>query len=320
MGVAILGVLTSHFFTFAHLPFSNIFTDLLGKTWLLVYIEGFLFLSGFGIFFSMSKKGNVKDFYKRRFLRLMVPYLLFTVPYFIFQDLVFDQNGGGIIDFLQHISTIAYWIDGNYNGLWYIAITVALYMIYPIVHKLLTFRKSLLYVTVIMTGIISFVLWSNHILGELFPSWYLNHRLGLDQYYLFFIGVYYAYLVKNKSIIYRLAIVIVFILSFILQRFYPEFNYFYDPFKKIVIFMPMIALFFYLFDRFMLISLVRRCIDWMGKYSLELYILHSIYFCFFVRTVFDQRMSIIIGLLLAFLSCMPLHFVVEKINNSISEK
>lgn len=95
MGVAILGVLTSHFFTFAHLPFSNIFTDLLGKTWLLVYIEGFLFLSGFGIFFSMSKKGNVKDFYKRRFLRLMVPYLLFTVPYFIFQDLVFDQNGGG---------------------------------------------------------------------------------------------------------------------------------------------------------------------------------------------------------------------------------
>lgn len=228
--------------------------------------------------------------------------------------------GGGIIDFLQHISTIAYWIDGNYNGLWYIAITVALYMIYPIVHKLLTFRKSLLYVTVIMTGIISFVLWSNHILGELFPSWYLNHRLGLDQYYLFFIGVYYAYLVKNKSIIYRLAIVIVFILSFILQRFYPEFNYFYDPFKKIVIFMPMIALFFYLFDRFMLISLVRRCIDWMGKYSLELYILHSIYFCFFVRTVFDQRMSIIIGLLLAFLSCMPLHFVVEKINNSISEK
>lgn len=179
-------------------------------------------------------------------------------------------------------------------------------------------ESEFLYVTAIIIFILSVVLWSNHILRDVCPNWYSIHRLGLDQYYLFFVGVYYAYLVKNKAVVYRFAVVIFFIFSFLLQRIVPEFNYFYDPFKKIVIYMPLIALFFYSLEKFRLIAILRNSIDWMGKYSLELYILHSIYFCFFVRTIFDQRMSIVFGILLALFTCMPLHNVVEIVNKKVS--
>lgn len=46
-------------------------------------VDLFLMLSGIGIYYSLSKKTSLKQWYLKRYLRIGVPYLLISVPYFI---------------------------------------------------------------------------------------------------------------------------------------------------------------------------------------------------------------------------------------------
>lgn len=53
----------------------------------------FFFLSGMGVFYSLSQfEGSVWKWYKRRFLRIGIPYSLLAIPFFIFAQ--FRNRGG----------------------------------------------------------------------------------------------------------------------------------------------------------------------------------------------------------------------------------
>ena len=47
----------------------------------MVFTEGFLFLSGFGLFFSFDKDNDVKSFLAKRVNRLYLPFLLILLPF-----------------------------------------------------------------------------------------------------------------------------------------------------------------------------------------------------------------------------------------------
>ena len=135
MGYAMVGVLVGHILAFGQIPTNG---GVVIVKWLsyLIHTMGFLFLSGFGVYYSLSNNRNVKDFYKRRFYRFMLPFLIVAIPYFL---VVTVSNRGSVLDYLGKISTISFWIKGNYHGMWYIAISLALYIICPppisLVHK-----------------------------------------------------------------------------------------------------------------------------------------------------------------------------------------
>ena len=72
MGYAILGVLVGHIFAFGDVEPTacvNVISWLNG----LVHTAGFLFLSGFGVFYSLHKNGSIVGFYKRRLQRFLLP-------------------------------------------------------------------------------------------------------------------------------------------------------------------------------------------------------------------------------------------------------
>lgn len=127
MGYAILGVLVGHILVFGDVESSSCANALL---WLsgLVHTAGFLFLSGFGIFYSLHKKGSIGDFYKRRGERFLLPFLLLALLFYI---LVCYVNGYGLLQYLSYISTAEFWLHGNYHGMWYIAVSLLLYVITP---------------------------------------------------------------------------------------------------------------------------------------------------------------------------------------------
>lgn len=127
MGYAMIGVLVGHILSFGEIQS----TGGLGVIkWLsyLIHTMGFLFLSGFGIYYSLSKDDSVKDFYKRRFYRFLLPFLILAIPYFL---IVTVSNKGNVWDYLGKISTVAFWTKGNYHGMWYIAVSLVLYIITP---------------------------------------------------------------------------------------------------------------------------------------------------------------------------------------------
>lgn len=185
MGIAILGVMIGHCKSEWHV---SIFNKLIGVFCYSVFTGGFLFLSGFGLFFSMSKKPNVSEFYSKRVKRLLIPWFCIGVPYFGLMDIV---HNGAWRDFLWHISTLAFWRSGNYSGMWYVSVIVMLYLVYPWFHRLAfrdgTYRNGTILLTVSAIAIIEYML--NKRLPNLYARWEIAMSISI-----FFIGVYVGYL------------------------------------------------------------------------------------------------------------------------------
>lgn len=63
MGVAILGVCIAHALVWSHLD-TSIASKILGPFTRIAFTEGFLFLSGLGLYYSFQKNDNIDLFYK----------------------------------------------------------------------------------------------------------------------------------------------------------------------------------------------------------------------------------------------------------------
>lgn len=139
MGLAIIGVLIAHIIGLGEISNSNILIKSIAFIPRLAFTQGFLFLSGFGLCYSFSKNSSIKRFYTRRLRRLMIPFIILSAWYYIFLDFIETCNP---VTFILHLSSIAFWIVGNYNGMWYIGISVLLYSLFPLFYKLILTNKG----------------------------------------------------------------------------------------------------------------------------------------------------------------------------------
>lgn len=136
MGIGTLNVLILHLYSFnnLHIPFVAYF---LGN---LVHVSGFMLLSGYGLYYSLSKDLNVANFVKRRLKRLFFPYFVIVLPfylYFFFADPMF-----GFIELLTNLLGIGYWINGGVSGNWYVSMSLFLYLIFPLLFKFIFTNNS----------------------------------------------------------------------------------------------------------------------------------------------------------------------------------
>lgn len=60
-------------------------------------VDIFLLLSGMGLYYSFSKNSNILEFYKKRFVRVLVPYLMLALPYLIWKDFFRQLPAKGIL-------------------------------------------------------------------------------------------------------------------------------------------------------------------------------------------------------------------------------
>lgn len=134
MGIAMLNVLVLHSLSWT--GFSNPVwaANLLNIFGRLLFTEIFLFLSGYGLYYSLYKNGNIGAFYIKRAKRLVVPFWIMTFPFFVAWFLMMKYGFGGLI---MRLSTLQFWFHGNYSGMWYIAISVFLYLCFPLIFRIL---------------------------------------------------------------------------------------------------------------------------------------------------------------------------------------
>ena len=74
----------------------------------------FLFMSGIGLYYSLKRNGNIIDFYIRRAIRLIVPYLLIAGVWYGLKYLVIENN---FLLFIYELSLLSFWIE--HKGAWY---------------------------------------------------------------------------------------------------------------------------------------------------------------------------------------------------------
>lgn len=95
-------------------------------------VDFFLFLSGFGLYHSLSRDGAVRPFYRRRFRRVLPATLIVSI-------LVTAMTG---VDSLREYCARAFlyglFLPGcRFWHFWYCSFLLVLYLLYPLMHKLL---------------------------------------------------------------------------------------------------------------------------------------------------------------------------------------
>ena len=256
MGIGIIGVLLSHLVTVGEFDTSNIIIRILLIFKQLVYTQGFLFLSGFGLYFSLSK--NAEYF---------LPFLVMTIPFFIIQVVA---RGESIWCLIGRLTTVSFWIEGNYSGMWYVAISMVLYILFPFYYKTVfkDGRSNETTLKVAVGGAFLTILLTYLIRGT---DYYKMVEIGVAKVPAFFFGPIYAFLLSKKDVklikandCYMAVILLIWLVLSTISH---------DTEGRSIIlkfvFIPLSCIVINCLYKFRFLTFLNRLLKWFGKYSLE---------------------------------------------------
>ena len=134
MGIGILDVLIWHMANCYQLE--GLSSQIFGTITRTVFTPVFLFLSGFGIYYSYSNNSNKKEFYKRRLNRLVIPFwIMFSL---IFLLRWYFSGFGDFYYYLGTITTAYFWLPGKSFHYWYIAVILFSFIIEYFIRRILS--------------------------------------------------------------------------------------------------------------------------------------------------------------------------------------
>jgi peptidoglycan/LPS O-acetylase OafA/YrhL/lysophospholipase L1-like esterase len=259
MGWAILWIMMLHFGFSAIMPLGFI------AQYGYAGVDIFMFVSGFGLFFSLDKKPSLWDFYRRRIVRIFPAYYLVGIiaSLFIFHDSLFQ--------YLYRYSTVGFWIGGIFND-WYVPSIMLLYLLSPV------FKR----IGIIGQAILAFLLLIvSYLLVE------LNEVIDSDHYFLlyripaFLYGMICArWFQQGKDMRWFFLILVLCVPVFV--WLYPQFHQVYRyKYLSVLFMMPVFLCFFVLISKY--IKVLNPVMRRIGQASLETYLTQILFFCLIVK-------------------------------------
>lgn len=237
-------------------------------------VEIFLFLSGMGIYYSLSKNSDRTSFYARRMLRIIFPYVGIGFLYWFIRDVLILKLS--FLRTLYDFSFLSFWIEGVDN-LWYIGFIIPLYLLSPFLHRFTeNAHRNMRLASILLIHFAVCLL-----LAFAAPNYALKIEIAFSRISIFLIGYALGPAIKeNKpvSLSFILGNVTFLAVCMILWRTssYDPTAQFFSRWTKCfygILFMLICCVFFHLIN-IERIQLLLRPLRWMGKYSLELYLLH----------------------------------------------
>lgn len=180
MGIATIFVYIFHDPIFTHTPAIDIV-----KNRLFIGVDIFIFLSGYGLYFTSLKKQSIKSFYIKRIERVYPSFLVVAGCVCLIQDSDFRET-------LTILSTIGYWWGDSFQS-WYISAIILFYILFPFYLKV--FNKQPYKVTIlsVITGIL--ITMPAYLI---FP----DLRIGFfSRIPIFSIGILFGYIAINKPML-----------------------------------------------------------------------------------------------------------------------
>ena len=321
MGLAILGVLFSHIVslglvtgyivTFPFKVFDN-----------LVFTQGFLLLSGFGLYYSWTKEHSIRHYFKKRIGRLMIPFWVMSVPFYSYICTFLNNDYG---KFVENITTAYFWLHGN-NGMWYISLTVLLYVLFPLLYNFIFSKPNPKAVTI--RALFVFILMEaiNGLIYVCAPSYYNMVSIGITQAPIFVIGMLFGYYSSHKYMVSwrtMMWLILVLVVLVGIKRI--------SPFFQAPMILPLrivtIILVCYIFNKVVFLKNVMGGVKWCGKYTLELYVLHLHIYGLILKShpygtneywgINFEFLEISTAVILSLLLCYPVHWISHLICDKI---
>lgn len=262
MGFSALLILFCHSIAYVKMPqvlsyaisFGNIGVDL------------FLFLSGMGMWFSLSKSDkSIIKWYGDRYKKLIVPYLIVVLSIEIVNFALGKQLEHGIWNWLFGISSLRFYV--SHDAAWFVAALIPLYFFSPWFYRLIKkYRWKAASILIILHYAILFI--PPDFSSELFNNLVKNIQFVAVRAICFILGMALGQDIKeNKSIsvVWLIITVIVGGAAVALTR-HLVYGYFFFTLPLLYVFCLIIQKCF---------IGIKQCINFMGKISLESYIFNG---------------------------------------------
>ena len=278
-GFSIISVMVFHFFMDMYRHYSDgIFRDLSkGYIFLIgsIGVEIFLFLSGMGLYFSMSRNNNIGQFYRKRFQRVLIPYLIWGLIFWLWSDIFIAHKS--VRRFLIDYTTISTWTQGK-RVMWYVNFILVMYLLFPILFQFLRKEKPHRGIRTAILVCVSFGL--TIAMKFIFKDIYKNIEIELYRIPIFIIGVYYGKAIAEERKLSKIDISLI-VFGILLKIGYALGKLGIVPYLNKI---ParMVQCFYCLIIMFIFAVIAKICINtkintvltFCGKYSFELYITH----------------------------------------------
>lgn len=289
MGWAIIFVVLFHFSCWC------IETPIINKGFLGVDI--FLFLSGYGLYYSYSKNKKLKEFYIKRIRRIYPMFLIMNIV-FITVSVFVKHVPLSIVDVVLKLTTLAYWIPDASAADWYLNSLFFFYLITPVLVVLSEKYSRTVYLA--MLTITCMIVWCNHdvLMGEKIGLGYSTARIPI-----FVLGICFANREFTKMEWLSLGVILIFVFVFFKTVCYPL------AYSAIVL--PMMML---LSPKNVSHSIIGG-VKVLGVYSLEIYVANG-----FVKLCVSNIDSILISSLMYFPLQIIFSIIVIYINKFVQTK
>lgn len=292
--------------------FDNWLYQYAGGSWGTIGVNIFFLLSGACLLNSTKKKFFIKEFYKKRFLRIFPMFYLAWLPCYVLRSII-EKNpfwGGKPVNFLwTFLGMDGYFreIDLNYSivGEWFTGAIIIIYLLFPILRYL--FAKFRLVTTIVLLG--AYILnCKMH-----FPTVPGRAWLG-EEILIFWLGLliaeYEEVIRKKVNWIITVMLSVIFILVDI-------------PFISQSVNGILLSL--CIFISFMLVPLVflkwrtvSWLISWIAKYSYAIYLSHHVILVYFIGIIAGKKLSFIQNAILVVLLLLLIG-VVSMVLQTIEE-
>ena len=91
-------------------------------------VDIFLLLSGIGLYFSWKKNPDKRTFYKKRYTRILIPYIIVAVPAWIWLDLIVLRKSLWV--YVKDLSFLSFFLD-EIRWFWFILMIGICYWAFP---------------------------------------------------------------------------------------------------------------------------------------------------------------------------------------------
>ena len=226
-------------------------------------VDIFLFLSGLGCWFSLSKGGPLKRWYYKRFIRIFVPYFLIQIPFCFFYLCIgeFDWRHE-----LTVFSTAGFWLW--HEGAWYVALLLPLYLLTPLVYKLLQNDKRLLISIILIISLVSVCMLNIKCVNGTTHEIFSNLQWAFGRVPSFVMGMAIAPCVKNGIKVNYLLIIFCSLITYVsIHQFVSK-----DAPTQWCLVPPVLAVMIFLLNKLKNFKWFFVIIGWMGAISLESYL------------------------------------------------
>lgn len=275
MGIAILSIIIFHYTEDCQLAKYH-YSGLIKLYKLCISSSGvdiFLLLSGFGLYYSFKKNSNIKDFYKKRFTKILIPYFIVAIPAITINNLVILKLG--IVDVFKDLSFLSLFLEGKV-WFWYIFFICVCYLIFPYIYKVFDTSKDEITDHMRLITLVSFITLICLMLSIYCKPLFSRIQIFTLRLFPFITGVLigkYAY--KKKEIKLEHIILAICGLGFII--FVRNKNVMITRYALFILNACILFLGIIVFDKISNLkvsSIIRQIVEWFGKYSLEIYLVH----------------------------------------------